>query len=80
MYAAIIISIHVHAHYELTKHVPCSLSDYVEASLMLQLQQPMIIIVANCPGTVRDIPDFCSLSRSRTDNHFFVLLSQKCLE
>ena len=33
---AIIIFMHVRAHDELAKHVPCSLSDYVEASLTLQ--------------------------------------------
>ena len=35
-YAAIIIFMHVLEHDELAKHVPCSLSGYVEASLMLQ--------------------------------------------
>ena len=35
MCVAIIIFMHVLAHDELTKHVPCSLSDYVEAFLML---------------------------------------------
>ena len=36
MYAAVIIFMHVSSHDELGKHVPCSLSDYVEASLTLQ--------------------------------------------
>ena len=36
MYVAIIIFMHECAHDELAKHVPCSLSDYVEASLTLQ--------------------------------------------
>ena len=43
-------------------------------------------IVANCPGTVRDILGFCSLSWIFalfsmvfcTDNHFFLLLSRNC--
>ena len=33
---AIIIFMHVCVHDELGKHVPCSLSGYVEAPLMLQ--------------------------------------------
>ena len=36
MYVAIIIFMYVHTHDELAKHMPCSLSDYVETSLMLQ--------------------------------------------
>ena len=32
---AIIIFMRVHAHDELAKHVPCSQSDYVEASFMI---------------------------------------------
>ena len=32
MYVAIIIFMHARVHDELAKHVPCSLSDYVEAS------------------------------------------------
>ena len=36
MYVAIIIFMHVPMHDELAKHMPCSLSDYVEASLILQ--------------------------------------------
>ena len=37
-----------------------------------------LYIVGNCPGTVRDILDFCSLSESCTDDHSFVLPSWNC--
>ena len=33
VYVAIIIFMHVCSHDELAKHVPCSLSDYVDASV-----------------------------------------------